>query len=94
MVTGICVLLGAVLAWVFVHRRARRAAERARAGQAVTFPVGAGLPEVSRRWSPGRVRADADAFRWEPRWPWTRLRELPAGLRFVRARPQQGLEFL
>ncbi|MFG2275833.1 hypothetical protein ACGFNY_39480 [Streptomyces chartreusis] len=38
------------------------------------------------------MRAGSE-FRWEPRRSWTRLRELPAGLRYVRARETTFWEF-
>lgn len=94
MITGLCSFLGAVIGTALMLRRQHRAAARADAGQAVLFPIGAKRPDASRRWNLGRTRANAEEFRWEPRWPWTRLRELPADLRFVRARHQTGREWL
>ncbi|GED89285.1 hypothetical protein TNCT6_63700 [Streptomyces sp. 6-11-2] len=93
MVMGICVVLGVLLGEAIRRWRSRRAMERAKAGQAALFLIGAKRPNRGR-WSSGRVRADAEEFRWEPRWPWTRLREVPADLRFVRVRQQEGLEWL
>ncbi|MGW2770752.1 hypothetical protein [Streptomyces sp. NPDC001275] len=90
----ICVVLGVLLGEAIRRWRSRRAMARARVGQAALFLIGAKRPDVGRRWSLGRVRADAEEFRWEPRWPWTRLREVPADLRFVRVRQQQGREWL
>ncbi|MFJ4552888.1 hypothetical protein ACIP4X_27500 [Streptomyces sp. NPDC088817] len=89
-ITGICIMLGVLLGETIRRRRSRRALAQARMGQAVLIPIGAKRPNVSGRWSPGRVRADAEEFRREPRWPWTRLREIPADLRFVRVREQKG----
>jgi len=74
-------LIGAMIA----ARRARRTVARAVAGEAVFFPVGVNRPGQGRRYSPGRVPAGSE-FRWEPRWSWTRLRDLPSDLRYVRAR--------
>ncbi|MFJ3339445.1 hypothetical protein [Streptomyces sp. NPDC086766] len=85
MIYGICVFVCTVLGTMLVARRARRTAARAEAGEAVFFQVGANLPDKGRRYSLGRVRA-GDEFRWKPRWPWTRLRELPADLRYIRTR--------
>jgi hypothetical protein len=82
---GLCAFVGSVIGTILVARRARRIAARAEAGEAVFFQVGANLPEEGRRYSLGRVPAGSE-FRWRPRWSWTRLRELPADLRFVRAR--------
>lgn len=85
MTTAICVLFGMVIGTMLATRRARRTAARAEAGEAVLFHVGANLPDKGRRYSLGRVRT-ANEFRWEPRRSWTRLRELPADLRYVRTR--------
>lgn len=86
--------LGAVIGTALMLRRQHRAAARADPGHAVLFPIGAKRPDASGRWNLGRTRANAEEFRWEPRWPWTRLRELPADLRSVRARHQTGREWL
>jgi hypothetical protein len=85
MMTAVYVLVGFMIGTILVARRARRTAARAAAGEAVFFPVGANRPDEGRRYSVGRVQAGGE-FRWEPRWPWTRLRELPTDLRYVRAR--------
>ncbi|MCX5328368.1 hypothetical protein [Streptomyces sp. NBC_00140] len=71
----------------------RRTAARAAAGIAVSFPVGANLPDEGRRYSLGRVHTGRE-FRWEPRWSRTRLRELPTDLRYVRARETTLREML
>ncbi len=94
MFTGICAALGALLGVAFVRRRSQRAMNRAKAGQPVLFSVGAKRPDLGRRWSLGRVRSEVEEFRWEPRWSWTRLRELPADLRFFRVREPKGREWL
>ncbi|WP_231905641.1 hypothetical protein [Streptomyces davaonensis] len=70
---------------LIVARRARRTATRAAAGEAVFFQVSANRPNEGRRYSPGRVRSGG-RFHWEPRWSWTRLRELPPDLHYVQAR--------
>ena len=49
---------------------------------------------MSHRWNIGRVQASAEEFRWEPRWPWTRLRKLPADLQCVRIRDMASREML
>lgn len=92
MITGVCVFVGMVIGAMVVARRARRTAARARAGEAVFFRVGANRPDQGRRYSPGRVLAGSK-FRWEPRWSWTLLRELPTDLRCVRARDTTFREF-
>jgi hypothetical protein len=85
MITGLCAVVGMVIGTLLVARRARRTATQAEAGEAVFFQVGANLPDEGRRYSPGRVRAGGK-FQWKPRWSWTRLRELPGDLRYIRAR--------
>ena len=85
MITGFCTFVGMVIGTLLVARRARRTAARAEAGQSVFFQVGANLPGEGRRYSLGQVRAGGE-FRWNPRWSWTRLRELPTDLRYIRAR--------
>lgn len=92
MITGVCAFAGMVIGTIVAARRARRTAARARAGEAVFFRAGANRPDQGRRYSPGRVRAGSE-FRWEPRWSWTRLRELPTDLRYVRARETTFREF-
>lgn len=92
MMTGVMAFLGTVIGTMIATRRARRTAARAAAGEAVFFRVGANRPNQGRRYSPGRVQAGAE-FRWEPRWSWTRLRELPTDLRYVRARDTTFREF-
>ena len=74
-------------------RRARRKAVQTEAGEVVFFQVGANLPYEGRRYSPGRVRAGGE-FRWKPRRSWTRLRELPTDLRYIRARQTTFREML
>ncbi|PJM93165.1 hypothetical protein CG719_24250 [Streptomyces sp. CB01373] len=91
-IMGICFMLSVPLGEVIRRRRSRQALARARMGQATLFLVGAKRPDVGSLWSSGRVRADAEEFRWEPRWPWTRLREVPADLRVVRVRRQKGAQ--
>ncbi|MFC5788054.1 MULTISPECIES: hypothetical protein [Streptomyces] len=93
MNTAVCVFVGMVIGALLVARRARRTAARAEAGEAVLFRVGANLPDEGRRYSLGRVLAGGE-FRWIPRWPWTRLRRLPADLRYVRAREATSREML
>ncbi|MFB7166275.1 hypothetical protein [Streptomyces sp. NPDC056242] len=85
MSTAVCVFVGMVIGALLAAWRARRTAARAEAGEAVLFRVGANLPDEGRRYSLGRVLAGGE-FRWIPRWSWTRLRRLPAELRYVRAR--------
>ncbi len=85
MITAACVCLGTVIGTILVSRRARRAAARAASGEAVFFQVGANRPDEGRRYSLGRMRTGTE-FHWEPRRPWTRLRELPPDLRYVRTR--------
>ncbi|WP_327350826.1 hypothetical protein [Streptomyces sp. NBC_01304] len=85
MITGLCVLGGVLMGSFIVAWRARRIAARAEAGKAATLQVGANRPDAGRRYSLGRVRSDQE-FRWEPRWSWSRQRELPAELRYVRTR--------
>ncbi|WP_240653675.1 hypothetical protein [Streptomyces sp. AcE210] len=86
MIAGFCgALLGGVIGRLLLARRARRTATQAEAGEVVFFQVGANLPDEGRRYSLGRVRAGG-RFQWKPRWSMTRLRELPADLRYIRAR--------
>ncbi|MCX5083104.1 hypothetical protein [Streptomyces sp. NBC_00401] len=85
MSTAVCVFVGMVIRALLAAWRARRTAARAEAREAVLFRVGANLPDEGRRYSLGRVLAGGE-FRWIPRWSWTRLRRLPAELRYVRAR--------
>ncbi|MFJ9543046.1 hypothetical protein ACIRPX_38215 [Streptomyces sp. NPDC101225] len=94
MITGLCAFVGMVIGALLVARRARRTAARAAAGEAVFFHVGANLPaEGRRRYSLGRVQTGGE-FRWKPSRPWTRLRELPADLRYIRAREANFRESL
>ncbi|MFE5105996.1 hypothetical protein [Streptomyces sp. NPDC056663] len=93
MIMGLGSFLVAVIGTFLMARRARRTAARAEAGEAVFFPVGANLPDEGRRYSLGRVLAGGE-FRWIPRWSWTRLRELPADLRYIRAREMTFREML
>ncbi|WP_324785598.1 hypothetical protein [Streptomyces sp. H51] len=81
------------IGFLLITRRVRRTAARAAAGGTVFFEVGANLPGTGRRYSLGRVRSGGD-FRWEPRWSWTLLRELPADLRHVRTRETAFREML
>ena len=92
MITGVMAFLGTVIGAMIARRRARRAVARAAAGEAVFFRVGVNRPNQGRRYSPGRVPSGSE-FRWEPRWSWTRLRELPTDLRYVRARDTTFREF-
>lgn len=85
MTAGVSVLFGVLIGTMVAAWRARRTAARAAAGEAVFFRVGANLPDKGRRYSLGRVQT-ASEFRWMPRHSWTRLRELPTGLRYVRTR--------
>ncbi|MET7451884.1 hypothetical protein ABZT03_08315 [Streptomyces sp. NPDC005574] len=86
MITGLCTSVGMVIGLLLAARRARRTAARAAAGEALFFQVGANLQAGGRRqYSLGRVQAGGD-FRWQPRRSWTRLRELPADLSYIRAR--------
>ncbi|MEU1535199.1 hypothetical protein [Streptomyces fagopyri] len=62
-----------------------RIAARVRAGEKGFLRVVANLPDKGWRYSLGLVRAEGE-FRWEPRWSWTRLREIPTDLRYIRAR--------
>ncbi|MFE4255597.1 hypothetical protein ACFRU3_40260 [Streptomyces sp. NPDC056910] len=93
MITGVCAFLGTVIGAFLMERRARRTAARAELGEAVLFPVGANLPDDGRRYSLGRGLAGGE-FRWIPRWSWTRLRALPADLRYIRAREMTFREML
>ncbi|QKZ24560.1 hypothetical protein HUT05_01345 [Streptomyces chartreusis] len=93
MITGLCAFVGTVIGMFLVARRARRTAVQAEAGEEVLFQVGARLPEEGRRYSLGRVQAGGK-FRWKPRWSWTRLRELPTDLRYIRARQTTLREML
>ncbi|MFF4275613.1 hypothetical protein [Streptomyces sp. NPDC001536] len=93
MSTAFCTLLGMVIGSIVVAWRVRRTAARAAAGVAVSFPVGANMPDEGRRYSLGRVQTGRE-FRWEPRWSRTRLRELPTDLRYVRARETTLREML
>jgi hypothetical protein len=93
MITVLCAFLGGVIGRLLVARRARRKAVQTEAGEVVFFQVGANLPYEGRRYSPGRVRAGGK-FRWRPRWSWTRLRELPTDLRYIRARQTTFREML
>lgn len=94
MFSAICGALGVLLGTVVVRRRAKQAMARVNAGQPALFPIGAKRPDLSRRWNLGRTQASAEEFRWEPRWPWTRLRELPADLQCVRTREMTFREML
>ncbi|MFE1925389.1 hypothetical protein ACFW91_22810 [Streptomyces asoensis] len=91
MFTWLWVLVGTVIGTILVARRARRTAAQAEAGEAVFFQVGANLPDEGRRYSLGRVQAGSE-FQWKPRWPWTRLREIPTDLNYVRAREATSRE--
>jgi hypothetical protein len=93
MITGVCTAVGAVIGMFVMTLRARRVAARAEVGEAVFFRVGVSLPAEGRGYSLGRVRAGGE-FRWTPRWSWTRVRELPADLRYVRARETTWREML
>ncbi|WP_018535503.1 MULTISPECIES: hypothetical protein [unclassified Streptomyces] len=93
MFTGVCVGLGALTGTAIATWRARRAAARAEAGQAVHFAVGANRPQDGRKYSLGRVRSDRP-FHWEPRWRWNRLRHLPDGLLVVQTREMTLKEML
>ncbi|MFB8268865.1 hypothetical protein ACFC96_19960 [Streptomyces sp. NPDC055955] len=93
MNTAVGVLIGMVTGTLLAARRARRTAARAEAGEAVLLRVGANLPDEGRRYSLGRVPTGGE-FRWMPRWSWTRLRVLPADLRYVRAREATYREML
>ncbi|MFE6956470.1 hypothetical protein [Streptomyces sp. NPDC057696] len=93
MNTAVCVFVGTVIGALLAARRARRTAARAEEGEAVLFRVGANLPDEGRRYSLGRVLTGGE-FRWIPRWSWTRLRKLPADLRYVRAREASVREML
>ncbi|MEU0195038.1 hypothetical protein ABZ250_35310 [Streptomyces afghaniensis] len=84
MMTGVWGFVGVLIGTTLVAWRARRTAARAAAGQAVFFPVGANRPDEGGRYSLGRVQAGRE-FQWEPRRSRTRLRELSADLRYVRA---------
>lgn len=92
MITGVVSFASMVLGAIIAARRARRTVARAAAGEAVFFRVGANRPDQGRRYSLGRVLAGGE-FRWEPRRSWTRLRELPTDLRYVRARDTTFREF-
>ncbi|MER6062672.1 hypothetical protein ABT167_16040 [Streptomyces sp. NPDC001792] len=76
---GVSILIF-LLAWL-----PRRMAARVLAGEAGFVRVMANLPAKGRRYSLGLVRAEGE-FQWEPRWSWTRLRELPTDLRYTGAR--------
>lgn len=93
MVTGLCTLVGLFIGSLFLRRQAQRTAARVEAGEAPFFQVGANLPDKGRRYSLGLVQAGGE-FRWKPRWSWTRLRELPTDLRYVRARKTTSRERL
>ncbi|WP_240654333.1 hypothetical protein [Streptomyces sp. AcE210] len=93
MNTAVGIFVGMTIGALLAAWRARRTAARAEEGEAVLFRVGANLPDEGRRYSLGRVVAGGE-FRWIPRWSWTRLRKLPAGLRYVRAREATFREML
>ncbi|MGW1728031.1 hypothetical protein ACWCQK_34640 [Streptomyces sp. NPDC002306] len=85
--------IGVKIGMMLIGRRARRTASRAEAGEAVFFQVGANLPDKERRYSLGQVQAGGE-FEWKPRRSWTRLRELPTDLRYIRARDMTFRESL
>ncbi|MHA5052209.1 hypothetical protein [Streptomyces sp. SD15] len=93
MNTWLAGFTGVMIGMILLGRRARRTAARAEAGEAVFFQVRANLPDKGRRYSLGRVQAGGE-FGWKPRRSWTRLRELPTDLRYIRARDMTFLESL